>query len=142
MRSAQNDDVVSIPTGSASSIMPSAKGLAKLAGIGAVVGGSLGTVMLGAMQVAAPGGLSWIDIPFSLMFGGIFGAAVGTVATPIVAPLLLRRATVGQAILWTGAGTVAGVLATPLVGGWLTLNGCLGFAAGAILLSFFSRHTT
>ena len=79
----KDDHVAAVPPRSASSLIPSGKGLAKLAGIGA---------------------------------------------------------TVGQAILWTGLGTVAGVLATPLLGGWLTLNGCLGFALGAALLSVYSRR--
>ena len=140
MASLKSEEIAAIPPRSASSLIPSAKGLAKLAAIGAIVGGTLGTIMLGAMQINAPGGLSWIDVPFSLMFGGTFGAAVGVVAAPISASLLLRRATVGLAILWTGIGTVAGVLATPLVGGWLTLNGCLGFALGGVLLSVYSRR--
>lgn len=121
-------------------LIPSAAGVARLAGIGAVVGGGLGTLMLGSMQINAPGGLSWVDVPFSLMFGGGFGAAVGAIAAPLFGSLLLRRASVGQAILWTGAGTIAGVIATSFTLGWLLLNGCLGFALGAILLSLYLRR--
>jgi hypothetical protein len=140
MTSLKRDEIVASPPNSAYALTPFVKGLATLAAVGAVVGGALGTIMLGAMQVRAPGGLSWIDVPFSLMFGGTFGAAVGGVAAPIFASLLLRRATVGQAILWTGIGTIAGVLATPLIGGRLTLNGCLGFALSSVLLSVYSRR--
>jgi hypothetical protein len=131
-----DDHLVEFPAESAS-VLPWMSGVAKLASVGAVVGGALGTLMLASIN--APGGLSWIDIPFSLMFGGGFGAVAGFVLAPVFSVLLLRRATVGQAILWTAGGTVTGVAATAFTGGWLTLNGCIGFALGAVLLSLYSR---
>lgn len=140
MTSSKEETFAAVPVRTASSLIPSAAGLAKLAGVGAAVGGSLGTVMLGAMQINAPGGSSWVDVPFSLMFGGGFGGAVGFVAAPLFGSLLLRRASVGQAILWTGLGTIAGVIATPFVGGLLTINGCIGFALGAVVLFLYSRR--
>lgn len=125
-----------------SSARRAAQGTLTLAAVGAFVGGSIGTIMLAAFQVNAPGGLSWVDVPFSLMFGGGFGAAAGAVGAPIVGWALLRHVTVGRAILWTGIGTLAGALATRYTGGYLTLNSCIGFICGAILCRVSSRRAS
>jgi len=112
----------------------SAIGVSKLAGVGATVGAVVGTGLLYVLQIGSPGGLSLIDIPFSITFGGGFGAIVGAVAAPLVGWGLLRHLTVGQAIRGTLIGTLIGAIAATVINGHTAIGGCLGFLAAAMML--------
>ncbi len=115
-------------------------GTALLAGSGALVGGVIGSALLFALQLGAPGGIHpEIDIPFAVALGGTFGALVGGVAAPLMGWTLLRRVPFGRAILGTAIGTLIGagagtVLGHPAIGG---VTG-YGMASAALFLSY--RH--
>jgi hypothetical protein len=105
--------------------------------LGALGGCVIGTVLLAALQVRAPGGFHWaIDLPFGLMFGGTFGAAVGAVGAPLLAWFAFPHVPLGRAMLATGLGTVAGALAGLTLAGAPVLGGCLGFLAAGVALRF------
>lgn len=82
--------------------------LARVALLGTVGGFVLGSLILGLLQHNAPGGWSWVDIPFSMAFGGTFGALVGAIGAPATGWLFFRHVPLGRAMLVTGAGTLAG----------------------------------
>jgi hypothetical protein len=108
--------------------------------LGALGGCVIGTGLLAALQVGAPGGFHWaIDLPFSLMFGGTFGAAVGAVGAPLLAWVAFPHVPLGRALLATGLGTVAGAAAGLMLGGAPVLGGCLGFLVTGVALRFHPR---
>jgi hypothetical protein len=110
--------------------------LARVAALGATGGFVLGSLILGLLQHSAPGGWSWVDVPFSMMFGGTFGALVGAVGAPLMGWLFFRHVPLGRAMLVTGAGTVAGAGIGLAAAGRPLIGGCLGFLAAAVLLRF------
>jgi hypothetical protein len=90
-----------------------------------VVGVTLGLMGLGALAGAACGAaippgvvlltghlrdLLTPDVARLMALGAGFGAVVGGVAGPAVAWGLLRHVSLGKAVLWAAAGTVAGAL--------------------------------
>ena len=108
--------------------------------LGALGGGAIGTVLLAALQVGAPGGFHWaIDLAFSLMFGGTFGAAVGAVGAPLLAWVAFPHVPLGRALLATGLGTITGAVAGLTLGGAPVLGGCLGFLVAGLALRFHPR---
>jgi hypothetical protein len=108
--------------------------------LGALGGCVIGTVLLAALQVGAPGGFHWaIDLPFSLMFGGTFGAAVGAVGAPLLAWVAFPHVPLGRAILATGLGTITGAVAGLTLAGAPVLGGCLGFLVAGVALRFHPR---
>lgn len=115
--------------------------LARVAGLGAACGFVLGSLILGLLQHGAPGGWSWVDIPFSMMFGGTFGAVVGAIGAPTAGWLFFRQVPLGRAMGVTAAGTLLGAAV-----GWLgfrspVIGGCAGFLAAALLLRLTRRLT-
>jgi hypothetical protein len=108
--------------------------------LGALGGCVIGTVLLATLQVGAPGGFHWaVTLPFSLMFGGTFGAAVGAVGAPLLAWVAFPHVPLGRAILATGLATVAGAAAGLMLGGAPVLGGCLGFLVAGVALRFHPR---
>jgi hypothetical protein len=73
---------------------------------GALLGGIAGAAALG-VSLAITEGLGR-QLPGALLFGGILGAAIGSVAAPLAGWILLRRVPLGRAIGWTTLGAVAG----------------------------------
>lgn len=117
-----------------------AVGLALLGLSGAVLGGAIGTILLFVLQFRAPGGVHLgIDIPFSLVIGGGFGAIVGGVSAPLLGVTLLRRVPYGLAMLGTAAGTVLGAAAGFLLGN-VVKGGLAGYALAAVVLFLCYRH--
>lgn len=112
---------------------------ARVALLGAAGGFVLGSLILFLLQHDAPGGWSWVDVPFSMMFGGGFGALVGAIAAPAAGFLLFRHVPLGRAMAVTGAGTLAGAAIGLAAAGMPVLGGCAGFLVAAVLLRF-SRH--
>jgi hypothetical protein len=114
-----------------------------LAGIGGGVGFVIGTVLLAALQVSAPGGFNWaVDIPFGMMFGGTFGAAVGAVGAPAMTWLLLRHVPLNRAILLCALGTVGGALIGMAASGRPVIGGCTGFVLAAVVMRIVYRGKT
>lgn len=114
-----------------------ARGLAIVALLGAAGGFVLGSLILGLLQQRAPGGWSWVDVPFSMMFGGTFGALVGAVAAPVLGLFLFRHVPLGRAMLVTAAGTLAGAAIGLAVAGAPIIGSCAGFVVAAVLLRFW-----
>lgn len=113
---------------------------ALLASIGGGVGFVIGTVLLAVLQVSAPGGFRWaVDIPFGMMFGGTFGAAVGAVGAPTVAWLLLRHVPLNRAIMACAIGTIAGAAIGMSATARPVLGGCVGFLMSAIIMRIVYR---
>lgn len=98
----------------------------------------LGSLILFLLQRDAAGGWSWVDVPFSLMFGGGFGALVGVVAAPATGFLLFRHVPLGRAMAVTAAGTIAGAAIGFAAAGMPVIGGCAGFLVAAVLLRFSS----
>jgi hypothetical protein len=120
--------------------IPSA--LARVAALGALGGFVLGSLILGLLQHGSPGGWSWVDVPFSMMFGGTFGAVVGAVAAPVAGWFLFRHVPLGRAMAVTALGTLLGAAL-----GWggarsPVLGGCVGFFVAAVLLRLSRRLTS
>jgi hypothetical protein len=108
--------------------------------LGALAGCVIGTVLLAALRVGAPGGFHWaIDLPLSLRFGGTFGAAVGAVGAPLLAWVAFPHVPLGRALLATGLGTIAGAVAGLALAGAPVLGGCLGFLVVGVALRFHPR---
>lgn len=126
-----------LPT--ASHLRLTATALAQVAALGAVGGFLLGSVVLGLLQHGAPGGWSWVDVPFSMIFGGTFGAIVGAVGAPLSGWLFFRHVTLGRAMTITAIGTLAGAALGQGIGGWPLSGGCLGFLLAGFLLRFTQR---
>ena len=115
---------------------------ALLAGTGAAIGFVLGSALLAALQVGAPGGFHWnVDVPFGMALGGTFGAIVGGVGAPLLSWLFLRRVPLGRAIVWSTVATIVGAFAG-LLAGHPALGGCAGFGLGAIILRATHRAPT
>jgi hypothetical protein len=80
-----------------------------------------------------------IDIPFSLVIGGGFGAMVGAVSAPLLGITVLRRVPYGLAMLGTATGTLVGAAI-----GYLSDNvvkgGLAGYALAAAVLFLRYRH--
>jgi hypothetical protein len=114
----------------------SASALARVSALGAAGGFVLGSLILGLLQHNSPGGWSWVDVPFSMMFGGTFGALVGAVGAPVTGWLFFRHVPLGRAMIVTGAGTMAGAAIGLAVAGSPLIGGCVGFLAAAVLLRF------
>jgi len=104
-----------------------------LSGIGAVVGGSIGTVALLPMLAGRPLHLSLV---LALTWGGSFGALVGAIVAPVAGWTLLRHVPLGWAIAGTAGGTLAGALLVfrqPIIGG------VAGYIAAAAVLGYRYR---
>jgi hypothetical protein len=117
-----------------------AAGIALLVVSGAVLGGAIGASLLFVLQFGAPGGVHLaIDIPFSLVIGGGFGAMVGAVSAPLLGITVLRRVPYGLAMLGTATGTLVGAAI-----GYLSDNvvkgGLAGYALAAAVLFLRYRH--
>lgn len=103
-----------------------------LAGVGAAVGGIIGTALLALLPVLVfrPPSHPAFDLLFSLAWGGGFGAAVGAIVAPLSGWTLLRHVPLGRAIAATAVGTFLGALIIypqPVIGGML------GYVAAAVL---------
>jgi hypothetical protein len=117
-----------------------AAGIALLILSGAVLGGAIGTVILFVIQFGAPGGVHLsIDVPFSLVIGGGFGALVGAVSAPLLGVTLLRRVPYGLAMLGTAAGTIVGA-ALGYPSDNVVKGGLAGYALAAAVLFLRYRH--
>jgi NhaP-type Na+/H+ or K+/H+ antiporter len=108
--------------------------LATVAAMGAVGGFVLGSLILGVLQHQPSRGWAWVEIPFSMMFGGTFGAIVGGIGAPLAGWFLFRHVPLGRAMAVTGAGTLLGASV-----GWFSVRGpmvggCAGFLVAAIVL--------
>ena len=113
-----------------------------LAATGVGTGFVLGTAILAAIQVRAPGGFNWaVDIPFGMLLGGTFGAVVGGIGAPLLSWALLRHVPLGRAIAVSAVATVAGA-ALGLLAGHPAIGGCLGFGIGALGLRLTHRPPT
>ena len=111
------------------------RALAIVSGLGALGGGTIGTLLLAALQTRAPGGFHWsIDIPFGLMFGGTFGAIVGAVGAPLLGWAFFRHVPLGRAIAVTSIGTIGGALIGLLTTGAPVIGGVLGFVLFGVAL--------
>ena len=114
----------------------------RLIGLGAVAGAVCGAVIpLVVVLLTGPGNLSVLGRAVALSAG--FGAVVGSVAGPAVAWGLLRRVTLGRAVLWGTAGTVLGAVVGELnaprtsfiaVMSWVVVGGVLGLVAASVIL--------
>jgi hypothetical protein len=115
---------------------------AALAGLGAVVGSILGSLLVTAlMAIAARAWNATI-----LLAGAEFGAAVGFVLAPVAAWTLMRRVPIWRAIVDTAVGTTVGaglgLLLQPrftAVGLSPVVLGVIGFSAAALRLRLFYR---
>src|SRR5262249_31156724 len=81
-----------------------------LALTGAVCGGILGGLALLIDVARSPAVLELRDVAIAFAVGGAWGAVFGVVLAPLFAWLLLRRVSLGRAILQTALGTTAGLL--------------------------------
>jgi len=106
---------------------------------GAVCGAVIGAVTLALGMALAQGPVAGFGRDV-FGFGAVYGAAFGAVAAPATAWLLLRRVSLGRAVVWCGGGAAAGGVAgtvamgrsDPIVG---TLFGALaGFLVAVVLL--------
>ena len=117
-----------------------ATGVALLILSGAILGGAIGTVLLFVLQFGAPGGIHLsVDIPFSLVIGGGFGAVVGALSAPLLGATLLRRVPYGIAMLGTAMGALLGA-ALGAVWGSPVKGGLAGYALAAAVLFLRYRH--
>lgn len=115
---------------------------AALAGLGAVVGSILGTLLVTAIMAIPP--RAWNT---TILFAGAeFGAAVGFVLAPVAAWTLMRRVPIWRAIVDTAAGTTIGAGLGLLLQPRFTvlalspiLLGVLGFTGAALRLRLFYR---
>ncbi len=123
------------------SAVRTASAVARVAALGAAGGFVLGSLILGLLQHGAPGGWSWVDIPFSMVFGGSFGAVVGGFAAPLAGWLFFRHVPLGHAMAVTGVGTLMGATIGQVAVGHPLIGGCAGFLAAAVALRY-TRHLT
>lgn len=122
--------------GSAPSLGVRAKVTLGLAAAGAVAGGVAGFLFAAVVTATATAGLPSLGVAVTVLaFGGIAGAALGTVLGPVAAWLLMRHVPLGLAIGGTTLGALAGGLA-----GWFLVPGLdnmpLPFSALAPLAGF------
>jgi hypothetical protein len=110
------------------------RAVAIVSGLGALVGFALGAlvvVALGALRSGAH--TNWSEFALGATLSGGVGAAFGVVLAPLMGFLLLRHVSLGRAILWTGTGTLVGILAAFILGGSL-LPMLVGFVTGGVAL--------
>jgi len=110
-----------------------------LSGIGAVVGGLIGTALLVLLPVLElrPSSRPPFDLVFALTWGGSFGAVVGAMVAPLAGWTFLRHVPLGRAVGATAAGTLVGALIVvpqPVIGG------ILGYVTAAILSRRYKAH--
>ena len=112
---------------------------AALAGLGAVVGGILGSLLVTALTVLAA--RAWNAT--ILLAGAGFGVAVGFVLAPVAAWTLMRRVPIWRAIVDTAVGTTLGaglgLLLQPRFTAAPVVLGVIGFSAAALRLRLFYR---
>jgi len=117
-----------------------AMGMGLLIVSGACLGGAIGSVLLFVLQRGAPGGIHLsVDIPFSLVIGGGFGATVGALTAPLLGATILRHVPYGLAMLGTAVGTILGATLGALVGSPVK-GGLAGYALAAGVLFLRFRH--
>jgi hypothetical protein len=104
-----------------------------LAAAGFVAGAIVGLAMMGIWLALSP---VLGDTASNLLRGAAFGGAVGAVAGPAAAWLLMRHVPLGLAIGGTALGTLAGAALGLLIGGWEGSFGgaFLGFTLVAVAL--------
>lgn len=117
---------------------PSLRGLFLVAGIGACVGGAIGTTLLAGLLSRGFTRLLLVDVQLGLVFGGISGALAGAILAPLLGWFVLRPVPLGRALLFTGAGTVTCALAVapfmgPIAPVWAGIAGLVLGAVGARL---------
>src|SRR5687768_2929380 len=86
-----------------------------------VMGGAVGAVTaasaVGAIALLSAGfhGLTSGPMPGLLTVAAGFGALCGMLGAPVLGWGLLRRASLGRAILWTAVGTIGGAIGGELL---------------------------
>ena len=107
-----------------------------LAVTGFVCGAALGTLVLTGMVVRELGftAVGW-KIPQIVLVGVGYGGAAGAVLTPPLSWLLLRRVSLGRALLETAVGTLLGAAIALVAAPLYTIQAALGgFVLAALRL--------
>ncbi len=117
-----------------------AEALAIVGALGALCGGAIGSMLLGGLLTRSRSGFHWdVDIAFSLVFGGGFGALVGGLAAPLLGWYCFRHVPLGRAMLVTAVGTLTGAAVGLMAANAPVLGGCLGFTVAGVALRFHPK---
>jgi hypothetical protein len=108
---------------------------------GIVLGGAAAGIALAIAALLHGDGRSVFD-PFIWMVGGIIGGVLGAVTAPVMSWLLLRRVSLGRALLQTMVGAIVGgvigtfLVAPPFAPLWAAFA---GYTAAALRLYLVTR---
>lgn len=115
---------------------PSLGGVLRVSGIGALVGGLLGTGVLAGLLSHGFRQLILVDLQLGVVFGGTVGALTGAVMAPLLGWVVLRPVPLGRALGWCATGTLvvamAGAALAPSVLWAPTYGGVAGLMLGAL----------
>lgn len=121
---------------------PSLAGVLRVGGIGALIGGLLGTGVLAGLLSNGFRHAALVDLQLGIAFGGTVGALAGAVMAPLLGWVILRPVLLGRAIGWCATGTLIVALAAAAVAPSMLWAPTYGGVVGLMLGAVAARHAT